>query len=138
MKQARARLLWIGLGLAGAIALCLPATVAVAQITTVPAGPIYGASDARNKCKAACWRGHMTWSGTWRAAHGGPNSECDCLGGAGSAGGGSCSAPAIKQCRGCSISCAPGRTAKCVAGSVGIHTGAYDTVCGQKARCECR
>jgi hypothetical protein len=112
--------------------------MALAQITTVPAGPIYGASDARNKCKAACWRGHMTWSGTWRDTRGGVNAECDCLGGGGTTGGSACSAPAIKQCHGCSISCAPGRTARCVAGNVGIHTGVYDTVCGQKARCECR
>ncbi len=134
MKQARRA----ALGLVGVIVLGLPASDALAYVTTVPAGPIYSASDAQTKCKAACWRGHMTWSGAWRAAARGPNSECDCLGGGGANAGSSCSAPSVRQCRGCSISCASGRMARCVAGAVGIHTGVHDTVCGQKARCECR
>ena len=93
MKQARLA----AMGLAGVIILGLPGSGALAYVTTVPTGPIYSASDAQTKCKAACWRGHMMWGGAWRTARG-PNSECDCLGGGGSNGGSVCSAPSVRQC----------------------------------------
>jgi hypothetical protein len=112
-----------------------------------------------------CSRANMGWRGVWRTPHMSMQSECDCEGraadngpgrdhrgpswdhrgpgwghggGFASGGGNSCRAHAVRQCRGCSVTCRPDQTAHCREGSVGIFTGPNDSLCGHEAKCECR
>lgn len=150
-------------GLASLIAICvtvmlvLPAT---AQVTRTPAGPIWHNIDAQHKCPKVCGAAHMEWKGDWRTVRPG-ESECDCIGRAGGEGhhwthhflnilaggasagaggasaggsGNSCTAPTVKDCGGCSVSCRADQSARCRAG----EPWRLSDGCARRAECECR
>lgn len=108
----------------------------------IEAGPIWNDGDANQKCPSVCRKANLGWTGQWRTTQEGSMSVCSCANsGQGQptaiGPGGSCSAPANFQCRGCSVSCPAGKQAHCTTGDRGIFTGPSDGICQTDAKCEC-